>query len=116
VLCHSVPALFIVPATGAPPDSADTWVSFPWAAVTMMPWPGWAALFPLAGVMASQESAAGLADDPWPEPPDALDPPPLEQAAVSSPAAAQIAIAALVERFLDGSFLSTGDLSVRGAA
>jgi hypothetical protein len=115
VLCHCVPALFIVPATGAPPDTAVTRPSLPLAAVTVMPWPGSAAFSPLAGVMLSQESAAALADALAPGP-AALDPPPLEQAAASSPAAAQTARAALVERLLDGGFLSTGDLSVRDAA
>ena len=115
MLCHCVPALFIVPATGTPPDSAVTWPSLPLAAVTVMPWPGRAALSPLAGVILSQESAAARADAPGREP-AALDPPPPEQAAASSPATAQTTTAASVESLLDGGFLRTGDLSVRGTA
>ena len=115
MLCHCVPALFIVPATGTPPDSADTWPSLPLAAVTVMPSPGWAALSPLAGVMLSHESAAARAEA-LALAPEAPEPLPLEQAAASSPAAAQAARAALVERVRDGGFLSTGDLSVRGTA
>jgi hypothetical protein len=145
VLCHCVRALFIVPATGTPPDSADTRVSVPLAAVTVMPWPGWAAVLPAAGVMRSQASAAGLEDDPAAGLPAGPAVP--EQAAASSPAMAQTAMmmtlaqltlatvlvtavlvtavlvtavlvtaGPLVERFLDVGFLSTSDLSVRGAA
>src|SRR5580692_5888978 len=79
-----------------------------------MPWPGWAALSPLAGVIVSHESAAARADA-LARPLWGLDPPP-EQAAASSPATAQVTRAALVESVRDGGFLSTGDLSVRGAA
>jgi hypothetical protein len=130
-------------------------VSVPLAAVTVMPWPGWAAVLPAAGVMRSQASAAGLEDDPAAGLPAGPAVP--EQAAASSPAMAQTAMmmtlaqltlatvlvtavlvtavlvtavlvtavlvtallvtaGPLVERFLDLGFLSTSDLSVRGAA
>ena len=130
MLCHCVPALFIVPATGTPPDSADTRVSLPLAAVTVMPWPGWTALLPLPGVMLSQAAAAAAADARAAGPPDApavpAPPEPPEQAAASRPATAQTAMMMLravpgpavrsVERLLGVGFLGTSDLSVRGAA
>jgi hypothetical protein len=103
VLCHTVPAAFIVPLTGSPAVVTVTLLSLPCAAVTVMPWPGWALVLPLAGVMDTWVPAGAELAAWWPPPPEAeLLPPPPVQAAVTRPSAPQIAAAAIHRRLRAG--------------
>ena len=94
MLCQTVPVAFMVPVTWSPPVVTLTLPSLPRAAVTVMPWPGWAVRLPFAGVMDTARPegvwvAAGLPPD------DAVLLLPPEQAVMARLSAPQIAATAI---------------------
>ena len=94
-MCHTVPAAFSFPLTGAPPDTTETWVILPSAAVTVIPRLGLASTCPGVGVIDTRTAVAvvaacGLDVDCWAPPrrPAAWPPPHAVRSAASRKALA----------------------------